>query len=499
MGAGDWLRLLAFFALATLAGRAVLRPFEPAGGVLLRDWSAAWLAGQLLLLVGTLVTGFAAATHTALLPVVAALAALAAVLAVRAGAARAAAAAATALGWVLLAALVFPDLAMLVHRTPVVETDARAIWMFHGKALFVANGVDASFFTDPLYAWSSPDYPLLVPAQAAWSSLILGRWDDVGCRAFLWFQFAAWLRLGYTTLRARALPGWLALAAVGVLAVQGSSFLGVPGYAFVSGQADHHYALPLVLALLLVTGPAAPGRAGGGDARALAVLLLAYAANVKNEAAVYVGMFAACWVAAAAVLHVRRGGVRGLAAAARAATPSWLLAAATGLLPWAMWAAWKARHGVVSNLHVAERASSPELVADLLAARLPTVLRILRDDAQMRDMYWLLAALTALGGLSLLARRLGRHGVGVRRAELVVAAAWLAVMAMVVAIYVLTPHDFVFHMKTSVTRLLYLPHLLLLAACMLRLDALLRPPPLPEQPPPDGGPAATAVEPAAAP
>jgi hypothetical protein len=256
--------------------------------------------------------------------------------------------------------------------------------------------------------------------------------------------------------------------------MQGWSFLGVPGYAFVSGQADYHYAVPLVLALLLVVGPAAPGRAGdaGRDAKGLALLLLAYAANAKNEAAVYAGLFAASWVAAAAVLHARRGGAAGLAAAARGTAAPTLLAAVLGLVPWAAWAAWKARHGVASNLHVTERATSPGLVADLVEVRLPTVLRLLADDVQMRDTCFALALLAVLAAAGVAAHRLGRRGLGVRRAEVVVALAWLAVMAMIAAAYVLTPHDFEFHMKTSVTRLLYLPHQLVVVACVLRLDAL---------------------------
>ena len=472
MTTADWLLAAGFFVMTALLGRAVLRWLEPAGSVLLRDWSAAWLAGQLVLLAATLATGFAPVTHEALLPFVIAVAAAVAVASAWRAPARAAAAVAAAAAWVLLAALLFPDLALLVHRTPVVENDARSIWMFHGKALYVAGGVDASFFTDPMYAWSSPDYPLLVPAQAAWSSLLLGRWSDVGCRAFLWFQFAAWLRLGYLTLRARTWPRWLALAVTCALAVQGWSLIGVPGYAFVSGQADYHYAVPLLLALLLVTGPAAPGREGGGDARALAVLMLAYAANTKNEAVVYVALFAAAWAAASVVVHARCGGGRAVAGAARGARRDWLLAAALGLVPWAAWAGWKGAQGLASNLRVAERATSPDLVRELLATRLPNVLRMLGEDVQFRDTGRLALGLAALAAASAVAHRLGRRGLGVRRAEAIVAGAWLTVMALVVVVYVLTPHDYVFHMQTSVTRLLYLPHLLVFAACVLRLDAL---------------------------
>jgi hypothetical protein len=471
---GDWVRLLGFVALVTLLGRAVLQPFANGGGRLLRDWSAAWLVGQLVLLVATLLTGFTPVTHGMLLAVAGAVALATALLALRRSAARAAAACAVAAGSLLATALLFPDLLLLVQRTPVIETDARGIWMFHGKALFVANGIDASFFTDPLYAWSSPDYPLLLPAQTAWSSLVLGRWDDVACRAWLWPQLAAWLRLVFLVLRARGHPAWLAAAIACTLAMQGFDILGVPGYPFVSGQADYHCAVPLVLALLLVVGPAAPGRAvaAHADARAASVLLLAYAANAKNEGTVYAIALALGWLAVAAVVHARRGGRGAGIAAARAASRTWLLAVLLGLLPWALWAVWKAQHGVASNLHVAERATSPALVAELVATRLPTVLRLLVEDVQARESVWLLAALGALFAFGIAAHGVGA-GTRVRAAELAVGLAWLTVMAMIVAAYVMTPHDFVFHMQTSVTRLLYLPHLLLLAACVLRGEALL--------------------------
>ena len=477
MSVGDWVAVTSYFVLVVLVGSGCIRLARLPPSHLLRDWSACYLAGQIVLLLLTLSTGFVPWTHDHLLPavvVIAVVVACADASRVRSGW-RVALVVLATVGSLLLTIALFPSIAMLVHRTPAIETDARGIWLFHGKALFTASGIAPAFFTDPLHWWSSPDYPLLLPAQAAWSSLLVGRWGELSCRAFLLFHFAAWFRLVHLTLTAKGYPWWLALFLTGAFLCQGVSWF-TPGFAYVSGQADYHCFVPLALAMLVLAVPVATAAYGNHraveDHRSLVVLLLAYAACTKSEGTAFAALFAGSWLAWSAVRCARLRGLRALVAAIPAARTLWIFAGLCGLLPVALWAIFKALHGMGSNLHLLERATTPGLLGELLSARLPTVLRSVRDNGQMQDTYGLLIVLLALVACSVVLRFFGKRSVGTRRAEALAALAWLVVVVLICMTYVLTPHDYLFHMQTSVTRLLFFPHLIVFVLCVFRLDVL---------------------------
>lgn len=60
---------------------------------------------------------------------------------------------------------------------PITDWDARSIWFFHAKRIFIDNGLYAQL--DNYAGWSHNDYPVLVPAIAASLGRGIGHWNEV--------------------------------------------------------------------------------------------------------------------------------------------------------------------------------------------------------------------------------------------------------------------------------------------------------------------------------
>lgn len=60
---------------------------------------------------------------------------------------------------------------------PITDWDARSIWFFHAKRIFLDNGLYAQL--DNYAGWSHNDYPVLVPAVAASVARSVGHWNEV--------------------------------------------------------------------------------------------------------------------------------------------------------------------------------------------------------------------------------------------------------------------------------------------------------------------------------
>jgi hypothetical protein len=82
----------------------------------------------------------------------------------------------------LLASPLFPVLipiGVFFFREPLNAWDARSIWFFHSRMIYLSDGVNAQTgFNDPSIAWSHPDYPTLVPSLAAQLMKAVGYWNE---------------------------------------------------------------------------------------------------------------------------------------------------------------------------------------------------------------------------------------------------------------------------------------------------------------------------------
>jgi hypothetical protein len=79
----------------------------------------------------------------------------------------------------LVFTLVLGLLAIATLLEPITAWDAREIWFFHAKMIYFAGGlVKGGGWTAPSYAFSHVDYPNLVPAVAAQAASLAGFWNE---------------------------------------------------------------------------------------------------------------------------------------------------------------------------------------------------------------------------------------------------------------------------------------------------------------------------------
>ena len=76
----------------------------------------------------------------------------------------------------LVPACFFILVTTLASQTVVIDWDARAIWLFHAKFIFFENSYYGSL--DP-YDGAHPTYPVIYPAMVAAGAKLVGYWNDV--------------------------------------------------------------------------------------------------------------------------------------------------------------------------------------------------------------------------------------------------------------------------------------------------------------------------------
>ena len=138
------------------------------------------------------------------------------------------------IGLVGLAALVY-----LVDRSPIVAWDARSIWFFRAKQMFIAGRflpIDAR-----TYSWAHPGYPLLYPSVIAFFSAF-GGWDERRGSVAIAVLLGSLLSLVFVLAR-RTLGRW---AGVAFAIVPGAYLLSLG----ISGMSDGYISLCLLVAVL---------------------------------------------------------------------------------------------------------------------------------------------------------------------------------------------------------------------------------------------------------
>ncbi|MBT3191016.1 MAG: hypothetical protein HN341_00520 [Verrucomicrobia bacterium] len=353
------------------------------------------------------------------------------------------------LGALLLVAIVaccFPHALYTVLRVPLIEWDARSIWLFHGKAIWVHGGIAPDYFADPSFArWSHTDYPLLLPVQSAVIGVLRGEWSEMAVKGFLGLNFMAYLWLLHATLVRR---GWSHLLSwcASIL------MMGVALAQYVNGYADNHYAMPLALAALLAFQP---NRSAGCGA--LAALLAGIALNVKNEAFPYVLLGAVLWGLLWLVRHMR--GHR---------KESWLPTRCmwgillVGVVPFCLWLLFRSVHGVEGDLHLGSRLLTPGASISLWIQRAPVILDAMgRMHVQLHTplLFGMVLALTLWARV--LAKDVRATSDVLTGEEHVLWGGVVVTHLLLLSVYGLTPYDVRWHLGTSLSRLLVLPVLLL--------------------------------------
>jgi hypothetical protein len=278
------------------------------------------------------------------------------------------------------------------------ENDSIAIWGLKGAVFFVHRGIDWAFLQNPWYVWDHPDYPLLLPLSLDFLALFRGAWEGALAGLLHPFFAAAIVTMVRSMLGDEfpPLPASIATFAIAPLAMS-------PWIGMAEG--------PLI----------AFGTAGVLLARRwnlfAASLLLGCAAMTKNE-----GLALIVAVAIGLLLARRGRDVVRLWPAVVIALP-WLIARVIFSLPTDI-----ATGPLLERL--VERLRSPGVIVAALAANVPGM-RLL--------CFGIVAAL-------LLTARFARD-------EAFALGAMAAQIAFYVAVYVVTPRDLGWHIRSSWPRL----------------------------------------------
>jgi hypothetical protein len=323
--------------------------------------------------------------------------------------------------WVVLGLTVLFALLILSH--PVVDWDARFIWMFHGKRIFYDGSLYGQL--DGYANWSHNDYPNLVPGLAASLARAVGHWNEIIPRTSVLFVLVPVILVAALTWEQRGVVfAWLAA----VIAVAQGNLL--------NGYVDVYVGLyfGLGLVLLLSTQP-----------KWLWSLVVLSLMLIKNE-----GLLAGLLlIAAFGLIHLRQ-------------PKQWW---------WAVWPVlayallWKIP--LVLNHVQGDLFQQDPLARAVERLNNPSEIFMLIQSVQthLGHTIWLIP-LTWMGLWWLKNNR---------SAQVWVLMAPLGYFAVVIGIYLATPHSLEWHLRTSADRVFLVINLTIITLFFDRLNRLVHP------------------------
>ncbi|WP_295577409.1 hypothetical protein [uncultured Stenotrophomonas sp.] len=325
--------------------------------------------------------------------------------------------------------LVVIALVLIALGSPSDGWDPRSIWLFHAKRMYLEGSLYAQL--DDYAPWSHNDYPALGPLMMAAAAGLAGHWNELLPKAAAPLLLLPALLLIAPSFRGR----WSAALFALLLLRLGREMLG-------NGYMDALVAVYAVAAVATAMRWRTRGNQQSTSELVAFTLLLAVLSILKNEG----GVLAALLAATVLIEGLLRE--RGL---------HWhiLVATVLALLPLLAWKLTVAHAGVGNDL------AGSDMAAQLLA-------RLGRADEAMLIVKRLL--LDTWVWLPLLALAvLWRPMLRAPAASAAVLAA-LAYAALLLLVYMATPHDLDWHLRTSVERVRMPVSLLLVFAVLVALE-----------------------------
>ena len=225
-------------------------------------------------------------------------------------------------------------------QAPLDGWDAWTIWNRKAIVLLNSGSIDPRLFTTPQFAFSHQDYPLLLPFLESIHYRAIGELNTQSVHFVFWTLLVAFpWALGSLASRGGRPLLW---APIVLAAATAPAYFTLLGTAYADAP----------LAIFLATGTLALGywiEAGNRADLAVAIVLLAGAASIKNE-----GFIAAILVLVVAAIVTLRGVARRRRLELGVAALVFLVAVA----PWRIWLAAHHVHGDVSL----KRAVSPDVL-----------------------------------------------------------------------------------------------------------------------------------------
>jgi hypothetical protein len=317
--------------------------------------------------------------------------------------------------------------AVPILTQPLQAWDARSIWFFHARMIYIAGELSPATGLDHRsIAFSHPDYPKLIPALAAQLTTLRGYWNEYLPKAALWLALGPAF-LGLFSL-ARQRIAFLFLLTVLPFSLRGWLW---------NGYMDGHLALYLALALLFI------GRAllSGDDLDfLLGLTTLALLPNIKNEG--YLAALASLIAWGITAWLRRKSGDAKVWVEAFRSKATWVYLGLM-IMPMGLWNVKKALWWLNNDLDLGSAASVTRLLTRLGDGSLDTILRM----AYPYLYGGILVFLFIVTVLILQRRALPST------AHVALLTAGLYLLGLL-AIYLATPHDLNWHLRTSVDRTL---------------------------------------------
>lgn len=304
--------------------------------------------------------------------------------------------------------------------------DAWSIWARKAEMLTVHNSLIPGFFTSPSYGFTHLDYPLQYPIWEALHFRASGGFHTQMLPRHIWLLLATFVWAAAYLLRNDVRPVIWAPVLLLVSAAPGV------WQQLLSGYAD------VPMAMFIGLGATALGLWLSRDnigCLAVAAIMLAAAANSKNEGLATVGVL---FLMAGAIAVSRRANVRALLVAASAV--------AVAVLPWRLWIA---ANGIQGDMPVS-KGLQPGYLFDHLERVRPALEAInaqLGDQSRWLYLLPLAAMVVAASLISGIGRRIAAFYLG----------AFILSWAVFVWSYWISPYNLAWHLSTSVDRVVSAP------------------------------------------
>lgn len=343
--------------------------------------------------------------------------------------------------WVVIAFLVLFGLFALAglisaSQMSLTEWDAWSIWARKAQMLTGHDSLVGEFWTSDSYSWIHLDYPIQYPVWEALHSRAGGSFQTQDLLRHVWLLLVAFVWAAAYLLRDRVRPVvWAPLLLLAAAA---------PGIwqQLLTGYADVPMGMYVCLGALLLGFWL---RDGDGRLLALAAVMLAAAANLKNEGLLAAG---ALLVVAGVIVFARRLAWRQYAFA--------VAAVVAAILPWRIWTA---AQGIEGDLPVGKTITDPGYLFDRIDRVWPAFEAICRELADQGRWLQLLPLAALMVTASLIS------GVG-RRAAAFYLASFALLWAGLVWSYWISPNPLAWHLATSASRVITVLVFVCLAAAL---------------------------------
>ena len=311
---------------------------------------------------------------------------------------------------VALAVVLVVILVVLSLGVPSDGWDARSIWLFHGKRIFVDSNLYSQL--DGYAGWSQNDYPVLVPMMMAGLAQLVGGWNEA-------FPKAA----GTLMLLPAILVIALAFRRVSVLALFAVPLTMLGGPYLINGYMDAILAVYATASMVTLSALVLAGRDAPMEYRIIYALLTFVLVLLKNEALV---VAAALFASAFIVFSWRE----------RKLPWGMIVAFLIGLVPLLLWKLSVSSHHVVNDL-----ASSNFL--GQIQKRLPNSFYSIFILKDLLLRFWIVLPLILLF--------IVRKSLKLPPVQITLIAS-LSYVAILYIVYMGTPHDVRWHLQTSSSR-----------------------------------------------